>query len=164
MQLVTPGIGLIFWMTLSFLIILFVLGKFAWKPIMKALRNREETIENALLAAERTKEEMKTLKSEHEQLLREAREEKDTILREARIMKETVLEKARLEANQEYNRIIESARESIQYEKMAALTDLKNQIAQISIEIAEKVLSHELSKTDEQKKLIKTLVDEIEIN
>jgi F-type H+-transporting ATPase subunit b len=164
MQLVTPGIGLIFWMTLSFLIILFVLGKFAWKPIMKALRNREETIENALLAAERTKEEMKTLKSEHEQLLREAREEKDTILREARTMKETVLEKARLEANQEYNRIIESARESIQYEKMAALTDLKNQIAQISIEIAEKVLSHELSKTDEQKKLIKTLVDEIEIN
>jgi F-type H+-transporting ATPase subunit b len=164
MQLVTPGIGLIFWMTLSFLIILFVLGKFAWKPIMKALRNREETIENALLAAERTKEEMKTLKSEHEQLLKEAREEKDIILREARTLKESILEKARAEANIEYNRILESARESIQFEKMAALTDLKNQIAQISIEIAEKVLSHELSKTDEQKKLIKSLVDEIEIN
>ncbi|MBP6977056.1 MAG: F0F1 ATP synthase subunit B [Lentimicrobiaceae bacterium] len=164
MELINPGIGLIFWMTISFLLLMFILGKFAWKPIMKALRNREDHIENALMAAEKTRQEMKDLKSEHLQLLAEARDEKDKMLREAKAIQESIIDKARTEANAEYNRIIETARENIQYEKMAAITDLKNQLAQLSIEIAEKVLKEELSGTDDQKRLINKLIDEVEIN
>ncbi|HOW24183.1 MAG TPA: F0F1 ATP synthase subunit B [Bacteroidales bacterium] len=164
MELITPGIGLIFWMTLSFLLLLFVLGKYAWKPVMKALKKREDNIEDALRAAERTRQEMKELKSEHLQLLAEARDEKDRMLRDAKAIKESIIEKARTEANAEYNRIIESAKESIHYEKMAAITDLKNQLAQLSIEIAEKVLTEELSRTEKQKHLINKLIDEVDIN
>jgi len=164
MELITPGIGLIFWMTISFLLLLYVLGKYAWKPIMKALRKREDHIEEALQASERTRQEMKELKSEHLKLLAEARDEKDKMLRDAKAIKESIIEKARTEANSEYNRIIESAKESIHYEKMAAITDLKNQLAQLSIEIAEKVLTEELSRTDKQKQLINKLIDEVEIN
>lgn len=164
MELINPGIGLIFWMTISFSLILFILGKFAWRPIMHALKTREENIENAMLAAERTRQEMKAMKSEHEQLLREAREEKDKMIRDAKIIKGSILDKAKTEANEEYNRIIESAKESIQYEKMAAITDLKNQLAKLSIEIAEKVLTEELSKTEKQKQLINKLIDEVKIN
>ncbi|MDD5695302.1 MAG: F0F1 ATP synthase subunit B, partial [Bacteroidales bacterium] len=129
-----------------------------------ALRNREDHIENALMAAEKTRQEMKDLKSEHLQLLAEARDEKDKMLREAKAIQESIIDKARTEANAEYNRIIETARENIQYEKMAAITDLKNQLAQLSIEIAEKVLKEELSGTDDQKRLINKLIDEVEIN
>ncbi|HNS16249.1 MAG TPA: F0F1 ATP synthase subunit B [Bacteroidales bacterium] len=164
MELINPGIGLIFWMTIAFLLLMFILGKFAWKPIMKALKNREDHIESALMAAEQTRQEMKDLKSEHLQLLAEARDEKDKMLREAKVIKDSIIEKARAEANTEYNRIIENAKDSIQYEKMAAITDLKNQLAQLSIEIAEKVLTEELSKTDKQKQLINKLIDEVEIN
>ncbi len=164
MELINPGIGLIFWMTISFLLLMFILGKFAWKPIMKALKNREDHIESALMAAEKTRQEMKDLKSEHLQLLAQARDEKDKMLRDAKAIKESIIEKARTEANEEYNRIIENARESIHYEKMAAITDLKNQLAQLSIEISEKVLKEELSGTDKQKKLIDKLIDEVEIN
>ena len=164
MELINPGIGLIFWMTISFLLLLYVLGKFAWKPIMKALKNREDNIENALMAAETTRQEMKDLKSEHLQLLADARDEKDKMLRDAKAIKESIIEKSRTEANAEYNRIIESAKESIHFEKMAAITDLKNQLAQLSIEIAEKVLAEELSQTDKQKQLINKLIGEVKIN
>jgi F-type H+-transporting ATPase subunit b len=164
MELVTPQLGLIFWMTLSFGLVLIILGKYAWKPIMKMLREREEKIETALHAADKAREEMKALKFSNEQLLKEAKEERDIILREARKIRETILEEAKLKANEEANRIIETAKESIHYEKMAAITELKNQIAILSIEIAEKILQEELSKDDNQKKLVQRLLNDININ
>lgn len=164
MELVQPGLGLIFWMTLSFSILLWILAKFAWKPIMKGLKERENTIDEALNAANKTKEEMKELKFSNEQLLKEAKEERDNILRDARHVKENIIEEAKEKANDEANRIVENAKEAIQYEKMAAITEMKNELASLSIEIAEKILKEELSATDKQKKLIDKLIKEVSDN
>jgi F-type H+-transporting ATPase subunit b len=164
MELVTPGIGLLFWMTLSFGLLLFVLGKFAWKPIMKAIHEREDSIETALNSAEKAREDMLALKSDNELLLKQAKEERDAMLRDARKLKEGILEEARLKANEEGMRIIENARESIQFEKMAALTELKNQIAVLSIEIAEKVIEQELSDKAKQQQFTEKLIDKIKLS
>ncbi len=164
MGLVTPGIGLIFWMTLSFGILFFILAKFAWKPIMATLREREQSIDEALQQAIATKEEMKALQFSNEQLLKEAKEERDTILKDARHIRDGILEEAKNKANQEYNRILESAKESIHYEKMNAITELKNQIATLSIEIAEKLLKEELSDKAKQKVLIDKMMDNVNFN
>ena len=164
MELVQPGLGLIFWMILSFSILLWILGKFAWKPIMKGLKEREDTIDEALNAANLAKEEMKELKFSNEQLLKEAKEERDNILRDARHVKEDIIEKAREKANEEANRIVENAKEAIHFEKMAAITEMKNQIASLSIEVAEKILKEELSTKDKHEKLIERLIKEISDN
>lgn len=164
MDLITPNLGLVVWMTLCFLIILLILGKFAWKPIMKALKDRETRITTALESAELAREEMKQLKFSNEELLKQAKEERDNMLREARKVRETIIEEAREKANTEADRIIENARESIHYEKMAAITELKNQIAVLSIEIAEKVLSQELSKDNKQQELIDKLLKDVNFN
>ncbi len=164
MELVTPGIGLIFWMTLSFGIVLFVLGKFAWKPIMKSLKEREATIDDALNEANKAREEMKQLHVDNEQLLKDAKEERDAIMNDARKVRDAVIEESKKKANEEANRIIESAKESIQNEKMAAITDLKNQLAILSIEIAEKILRDELSTDKKHKDYVKKLMDEINFN
>ena len=113
MELVQPGLGLIFWMTISFSILIFILAKFAWKPIMKGLKEREDSIDQALHAADKAREEMKQLQFSNEQLLKEAKEERDNILRDARHVKENIIEEARVKANEEANRIIENAKESI---------------------------------------------------
>lgn len=164
MELLNPGIGLLFWMSLSFFVLIWLLAKFAWKPIMKALKDREESIESALRAADTAKDEMKELIFSNEQLLKEAKTERDKILKAARKVRESIIEDAKLIANEEGNRIIERAKESIQYEKMAAITELKNQIAELSIDIAEKVLREELKKDNKQKELISRLINEITIN
>jgi F-type H+-transporting ATPase subunit b len=164
MELVQPGIGLIFWMTLSFAILLFILRKFAWKPIMKLLREREGDIEDSLRAAEKAKEEMKELKFSNEQLLKEAKEERDAILREARKIKEKLIDDAKLKANEEANRIVESAKERIENEKQAAMVSLKNEIASISIEVAEKILKQELSEKQKQQEYLSKLIDEAKLN
>ncbi len=164
MELVNPGIGLIFWMTLSFAILIWILAKYAWKPIIKALSERETTIDEALNAAKIAKEEMEKLKFSNEQLLKEAKEERDNILREARKIKDNIIEEAKLKAKEEGKKIVENAKESIQFEKMAAVTELKNQLGKLSIEIAEKLLKEELSGTLKQKKLIKRLINEINFN
>ena len=164
MGLVTPGIGLIFWMTLSFGILFFILAKFAWKPIMATLREREQSIDDALQQANVTREEMKALHFSNEQLLKEAKEERDTMLKDARQIRDGILEEAKNKANLEYNRILESAKESINYEKMAAITELKNQIATLSIEIAEKLLKDELSDKAKQKVLIDKMMDNVNFN
>lgn len=164
MELVTPGIGLIFWMTISFGLVLFILGKFAWKPIMKGLHEREDSIEKALHAADEAKKEMQKLKAGNEQLLLQAKEERDNLMKEARQLKEAIISEARARADEEGNRIIAIARESIQYEKMAALNDLKSQIAIISIEIAEKIMKQELADKEKQTKLTETLLKDIKIN
>jgi F-type H+-transporting ATPase subunit b len=164
MELVQPGIGLIFWMTIAFSLLLWILAKFAWKPIMKGLKERENTIADALNEANKAREEMKQLKFSNEQLLKEAKEERDIILRDARKVKESVIENARIKANEEANRIIENARESINNEKLAAITDMKNQLALLSIEIAEKIIKKELEGKDKHKEFIQRLIDEVKVN
>jgi F-type H+-transporting ATPase subunit b len=164
MQLVTPGIGLIFWMLVSFSLVLFVLGKYAWKPIMKGIHQREDTIERALEAANEAKKEMLKLKAGNEQLLRDAKDERDALMRDARKVKEAILDEARIKANEEAARILENARENIQFEKMAAINELKNQIATISIEIAEKLIAKELENKEQQQRLTEKLLKDVKIN
>lgn len=164
MELVNPGLGLIIWMTLAFSGILFILGKYAWKPILKALKERENSIHHALMSAEEAKNEMKKMQFSNEKLLQEAKNERDIILMEARKMKENIIEEAKIRANEEANRIVNSAKESIEYEKMAALTELKNSIAEISLEIAGKVLQRELADPAKQHEYIKELTDKITLN
>jgi len=164
MELLQPGHGLIIWMTLSFGLVLLILGKFAWKPILKGLREREQSIDDALHAADKAREEMKLLKFDNEKLLKEDKEERDAILREARKVREKMLEEAKVKANNEANRILENARQAIVNEKMAAITELRNQIGQLSIEIAEKVLQMELSDEKKSKEVVKNMVDNIKLN
>ncbi len=164
MELVSPGIGLIFWMTLSFAILLWILAKFAWKPILNAIKDREGTIERSLLTAVQVEGKMKALETEHEELLSQAKDERDEILHEARTIKNSIIEEAGKKASEEADRIMESARESIINEKKAVMTDLKNQLVQLSIDIAEKLLREELSKTENQKELVKKLINEARLN
>jgi F-type H+-transporting ATPase subunit b len=164
MELIQPGIGLIFWMTLSFAIVLFILGKYAWRPIMKGLKNREESIRDALTAADKARDEMDKLKVDNEKLIRQAKEDRDAILAEARKVKEKLIDDAKEKANEEANRIVENARERIENEKRAALFELKNEIAKLSLEIAETVLRGELKDRKRQEALIKKLVDDIKVN
>lgn len=164
MELIQPGLGLIFWMTLSFGLVLFLLGKYAWKPIMKMLKEREASIESALHAADKAREEMKNLVSDNERLLAEAKNERDAILGEARKIREKMIEEARVRANEEAQRIVDNALERIENEKMAAITELKNQIALLSIEIAEKLIREELSHDKKQEELIRKMLDEIKSN
>ena len=164
MQLINPGFGLVFWMTLAFLLVLFILKKYAWKPIMESLKEREESIEDALRAAEEAKKEMAELQAKNEELLRQAREERDALLADARKMKEKIINEAREKANSEANVIIESAREQINAEKQAALVEIKNLIANYSIEIAEKILREELADKKKQQTYVDKLLKEIQLN
>lgn len=164
MELITPGIGLVVWMVLSFSILLFLLKKFAWKPIINMLNEREETISEALDQAKHAREEMKSLQANNEQLIIIAKDERDAIIVEARNIREKMIVEAKEKANEEAQRIIESAKETINFEKMKAITDLKNQVAQLSIDIAEKLISNELSDKDKQTKMIEGMLDEIRFN
>lgn len=164
MELVQPGIGLIFWMTIAFGLLLWILAKFAWKPIMKGLKEREDTIDEALNQANKAREEMKELKFSNEQLLKEAKEERDAILRDARKVKESIIEESKEKANEEANRILENAKDSIQYEKLAAIHEMKNELASLSIEIAEKILKEELSSKEKHQKLIERLINDVSKN
>jgi F-type H+-transporting ATPase subunit b len=164
MELVNPGIGLIVWMTLAFLAILYILGKYAWGPIMKALKERESTIRDSLNSAEKAKEEMRKMKFSNEELLQEAKNERDAILATARKIKESIIEESKLKATEEADRIIVSAKESIQNEKMNAMTDLKNQLAELSLEVAKKILQRELSDPKKQEEYIKELMKDVKFN
>ena len=161
MELVTPGIGLIFWQAVTFLIVLFLLTKFAWKPIMKALHEREASIEGALSAAEKAKLEMQGLKAENEKLLAQARMERDKILRDATEAGNNLVERAKEKANEEGARMIAMAREAIENEKRAAIAEVKNQAAALSIEIAERILRRELSDPQAQQALAQDYVREV---
>ena len=164
MELVKPEFGLIFWMCVSFGIILFILKKFAWTPILNMLSERETSIQNALDAAEKAKEEMKTLLSNNEKILSDARTKRDKLLKDAREIREKMISDAKGVASKEGERMLGIARESIQNEKMAAITELKNQVAILSIEIAEKILKSELSSDEKQKNLVNTLLQDVHLN
>ncbi len=156
--------GLFIWQTLVFVILIFLLRKFAWKPILNSVESREEGIKKALEQAEEAKKEMASLKSSNEALLNQAREERDIMLKEARDVKEKMIADAKTTANVEAEKIIAAAKESIYHEKMAAITELKNEVATLSIQIAEKILKEELASADKQKAIIDNVVNDINLN
>jgi len=158
MELVSPGIGLIFWMTLSFGIVLFLLSKYAWPMIIGSLKEREEEISNSLEAARQARDEIKNLQANNEELLKEARNERENMLREARALKDDLVNKAKVQADHEAKQIVANAKAVIEQEKTAALSELKNQVADLSIEIAEKLIKAELSKDKKQKSLLDKLI------
>lgn len=162
--LISPNLGLIVWQTAILLILIWLLAKYAWKPILKAVNNREAAIADALKSAESAKEEMAKLKSDNESLLRQAKDERDAILKEAKEMKDKIVSDAKKKATDEADRLIAAARESIRSEKNAAVAELKSQVAALSIEIAEKIVKNELSSDDKQKALASQLVDDMNLN
>jgi F-type H+-transporting ATPase subunit b len=164
MNLVTPDIGLIFWTTLTFLILLFLLKKFAWKPILNMVKERDESIENALNSAEEAKKEMAALNAKNEELLQEAREERDKMLKEARDTKDKMISEAKEQAREEGNKLISNARESIETDKKAALADIKNQVATLSVEVAERILKNKLAEDGGQDKLVEKYIEDINLN
>lgn len=162
MQLVTPAIGLMFWTVVIFILLLVILKKFAWKPILKAVDDRNNSITEALSSAEKAKAEMEQLSANNEKILQEARIERDSIIKEARAIKENTISEAKNKASIEAEKIILSAKEQISNEKMKAMTELKNEIADISIQMAEKIIKSELKDGKSQKKLIEeTLKNQI---
>ncbi len=158
------SVGLFFWQTVLFLALLFLLRKYAWKPILNAVNEREEGIKNALDSAENAKREMENLQADNQKLLNEARAERETMLKEARDIKNKMIEEAKDEAKQEANKLISQAQTSIQTEKKAAIADLKSQVANLSIEIAEKVMREELSNKGKQVKLVESMLGEAKLN
>lgn len=162
MELITPDLGLLFWMTLAFGIVFFILAKFAFPVINNMLKKREEEINNALELAERTHKEMEKLQADNETLLQQAREEREKILVEARQLHDKFINDAKIKANEEKDRIIESAKETIEHEKMAATTEIKNQIADISIKVAEKIIGKTMESDKEQIDYINKILQEIE--
>jgi F-type H+-transporting ATPase subunit b len=164
MELIKPQFGLIIWMTISFLVLMFLLGKFAFPMILKSLKEREDSIANALNSAAKAKEEMQALKADNEKLLQQARAERDAMLKEARDTKDAIVAEAKNKAQSEANKIMTAARESINNEKNAAIAELKNQVATMSIEIAEKILRQELSSDSKQKSLMDNLMKDVSLN
>ncbi|MFN0189904.1 MAG: F0F1 ATP synthase subunit B [Bacteroidia bacterium] len=164
MELVKPEFGLIFWMSISFLIVVFLMRKFAWGPILSSLKERETSISDALNAAKKAKEEVANMTAENERILQEARNERDILLREARETKDQIINESRAKAQVEGDRLITLAREAITNEKMAAITDLKNQVAYLSIEIAEKMIRQKLSNDEQQKALVQEMLKDVKMN
>lgn len=164
MDLLTPGTGLILWQTFVFLLLVLLLAKFAWKPILGSLKEREESIQQALDSAEKAKLEMAALKSDNEKLLREAREERDKILRDAREAANRLHDQAQTDAKKNADKIIEDAKAIIQTEKNAALRDVKAQVAMFSLEIAEKLIKNNLKDDKAQRELADTFIKDLKLN
>ncbi|WP_291072933.1 F0F1 ATP synthase subunit B [Empedobacter sp. UBA5987] len=164
MDLITPSVGLIFWTAVVFIILLVLLRSLAWKPILSAVKEREQSIEDALNAAKKAKEEMALLNAQNEKIMKEARAERDAILKEAREMKENIINEAKNSASVEANKLIENAKAAIQNEKVSAMADIKNQVGQLSIEIAEKILTKELADKTAQEDLVNNVIDQVKFN
>jgi F-type H+-transporting ATPase subunit b len=164
MDLLLPDLGLILWTLLAFLIVFFILKKFAWKPILTSLNEREKTISDSIATAEKVKGEMAQLKSENEALLVKAREERAVMIKEAKETADKMLSDAKERAKNEYDRIVSEASSAIEQQKMAAIIDLKNQVGNLVVEVSEKVLRRELSNRNEQESYIKDLAKEVKFN
>lgn len=164
MKLLTPDLGLLFWTLLSFLVVFFILAKYAWPSIVKGLKDREKSISDSLATAEKVKAEMAQLQSENEALLAKAREERALMLKEAREIKDKIINEAKDQAKLEANKIVVEAQAAIQSQKMAALTDVKNQVGTLVIEVAEKILRRELANKADQEMYIKQLSNEVKLN
>lgn len=164
MGLVIPDTGLLIWMLITFSIVLWILGKYAWKPIMKSLKNREETIRGSLDAAKKAKEEIEELKEENKKVMAEARAERDNLLKEAREVREKLIKEAELDAKAKANKMLEDARLQISSEKEKALTELKSSVAELTIDISEKILRKELSDKQKQTEYINSIVKDVKLN
>ena len=160
----SPELGLIFWQLIIFLLVLFLLGKFAWKPILLSLKEREDSIDNALRMADQAKLEMQALKAGNEKLLADARVERDRTLKEAQMMGNQLIETAKTKATEEGSRLITQAREAIQNEKNAALAEVRNTAAQLSLDIAERILRRELADPAAQSKLVDAYLKDVKLN
>lgn len=163
-SLTTPAVGTIIWSVLIFGLFFILLAKFAWKPILAAVKARDEMIRGSLEAAEKAREDMLKLQSDNEAILRKAREERENILKEAREVRDKLIGEAKGKATEEAEKLIEKAREGIESEKRKALSEIKEQVASLSVEIASKLLGEKLNKTGEQDKLIDTYLKEIDFN
>lgn len=164
MDLITPEFGLVFWTLITFLVLLFILRKFAWKPILGAVSDREEGIKNAIASAENARKEMENLQADNERILQEARAEREAMLKDAREIREQTIAKAETEAQEKASKIIEKAQAAIESEKKAAMAELKSHVAGLSIDIAEKVVRGELSNKDKQLKLVEDMLGETKLN
>lgn len=164
MDLLTPGIGLIFWTVIIFSVLLLILRKFAWKPINNAVRNREDSIRSALKAADKARKEMEKLKADNEKIIKQAKEERDVIMKDARDVKDKIISEAKVTADREAKKLIEVARLNIQNEKSAAITEIKKQVATLSVDIAEKILREKLKDKEESQKLVDKLMKDIKLN
>jgi F-type H+-transporting ATPase subunit b len=164
MELLLPKLGLLAWTLLAFLIVFFILKKFAWPAIIKGLKDRENSIADSLATAQKVKEEMAQMKSENEALLAKAREERAQLLKEARETKDRIISEAKEQAKAEAGKIVTEAQAAIHAQKMAALTEVKNQVGKLVIEVSEKVLRKELAGKEAQEAHIKGLVDEVKLN
>lgn len=164
LDLITPGFGLVFWTVLTFLVLLFILRKFAWKPILGAVNEREEGIKSALASAENARMEMQNLKADNERILNEARAEREAMLKDAREIKNKMVSDAKDQAQEQANKMIEQAQAAIESEKKSAMVELKNHVAQMSIDIAEKVVRAELSNKDRQLQLVESMLSDTKLN
>ncbi|MFT5435701.1 MAG: F-type H+-transporting ATPase subunit b [Ulvibacter sp.] len=164
MDLVTPDVGLLFWTFISFAILFFLLKKFAWKPIVGTVNDREQSIKEALASAEAAKLEMQNLTADNERILKEARAERELMMKEAREIKVKMIADAKDEAKDSADKMITQAQAAIESEKKAAVAELKSQVASLSIEIAEKVMKSELSDTDKQLKLVEDMLGNATLN
>ena len=162
--LVLPDIGLVFWNTIAFLVLLIVLGKFAWKPMLKAISDREQGIEDALSKADKMKADIAAMQNENEALLVKAREERAILIKEAKEASEKMVADAKDKAKAEYERIVTDAQAAINQQKNAALTEVKNQVGALVVEVAEKVLRRELSNKAEQESYIKQVAEGVKLN
>ncbi len=164
MELVTPGIGLMFWMLLSFSIVFFILAKFAWPVILSSLKDREKSIEDALQSAQRAKEDMQQLKSDNEKILDQARIERNKMIQEGKEIKDKIVNESKSAAEKEADKIMQQARQAIEKEKSAAIEEMKAQIASLSVDIAQKILQQKLSADKDQKDFIDRLLDNYKTN
>jgi F-type H+-transporting ATPase subunit b len=163
-SLTSPAIGLVFWTTIIFLLFFLILRKFAWKPILNAVKARDEMIKGSLASAEKARKEMAKLQSDNEAILKKAREERETILREARDVRDKLIAEAKGKAAEEAEKVVEKARAGIEREKAAALADIREQVASLSIEIASRIVTEKLKQSGEQEKLIDNYLKEINFN
>jgi F-type H+-transporting ATPase subunit b len=163
MELLTPGLGLIFWQLVGFLLLLFLLGKFAWRPILTALKSREQSIAEALEAADKARKEMENLKADNQKMIDEARKEREKMLKDAMAAAQKIKDEANEDASNRASKMIEEAKVSIENEKQAALADVKQQVAALAVQIAEKILKEQLSNQKDQEKYVSDLVEDLNV-
>jgi F-type H+-transporting ATPase subunit b len=164
MDLVTPGIGLIFWQALTFLLVLTILSRLVWRPIMNALQTREASIEDAIRAADLARDEMERLIADNEKLMAEARTERDHLIREATVVATRIREEAKEDVSKITNKMLQDARHTIDLEKQAVLAEIRNQVAELSLSISEKILRKSLEDEAEQRKLIEEYLKDVKLN
>lgn len=163
-SLTTPAIGTLFWTVLIFSLFFLILKRFAWKPVLKAIKQRDEMIKGSLASAEKARKDMVKLQSDNEAILRKAREERESILKEARDIRDKLIAEAKGKATEEAEKLVEKARAGIEREKAMALADIREQVANLSVEIASKIIGEKLQKTGEQEKLIDDYLKEVDLS